>query len=92
MKQYEKPRLVALSLSANDMLCSGCDLKTKDQNDFFVGILNGMFDQDGNGYVDSNEIGGLFASQEQCSEYNDNYGAYCKYTAADNNLIQIFTS
>lgn len=92
MKTYEKPRLIALSLSADDMLCSGCDLKTKDTSDYFVQILNQLFDSNEDGYVDSSELGGLFASSEQCSEFNDAFGAYCKFTAADNDLMQIFTS
>lgn len=32
MKTYEKPRLTALSLSGNDLLCTGCQVDAEEPN------------------------------------------------------------
>lgn len=78
MKIYEKPRLMVLSVSANDLLCSGCAYPTKGDN------VLGMFDANGNGYLDENDFGkidGMFTDDsDSCST---KYTGYCKFTGAN---------
>ena len=56
MKTYEKPKLMVLSISANDALCGNCTAKTRGHNDITV-LLNGLgiYDTDGNEveYIDN---------------------------------------
>lgn len=70
MKTYTKPRLVALSLSANDMLCGTCSPV------FAEGWMNGVMG-------DVMEDFELFSSIESCTiDYADFGGleGYCKTT------------
>ena len=87
MKHYQKPAMLALSLSANDMLCSGtCDIKTRDNPEY--SDLDKLWG-DGNGLFTEEEARskGLFGLTEECDFGLDNY---CKYTANDN--MALFTS
>lgn len=81
MKTYEKPSLIALSLSGNDMLCAGCtltfredllDAQTKSMID--LGVLN--YDQ-------------LFGSGDGCFATVE---GYCKFTGGSNNTTVVFDS
>ena len=83
MKIYEKPKLMVLSISANDMLCSGCEHPTKGDD------ILAMFDADENGYLDDGDfgkVGGMFTEDsESCT---NKYTGYCKHTGS----AIIFTS
>lgn len=84
MKTYEKPKLIALSLAANDMLCSGCgEDPLRDKTDIVQMIidLNSGVDKDGNGVIDSSEGNALFTdSNDGCTSSVEIEG-YCKYTS-----------
>ena len=82
MKTYEKPKLMVLSISANDTLCSGCETKTKGNANF-----TGMFDKDGNGFFDENDFVYLAPSftEDACEKP---YQGYCKFSGSN----PIFTS
>lgn len=82
MKTYEKPKLMVLSISANDLLCS-CAYPTKGDE------LLGMYDFNGNGYLDESDFGktdGLFT--EDADSCTKKYYGYCKFTGA----MILFTS
>lgn len=93
MKQYQKPALYALSLSANDALCYGCGVKTSEETslNMFLLAMFPQLDLDGDGFFSKQEYeaSGLFASSENCQLEID-YNGYCKFTSTDDN--KIFTS
>ena len=85
MKTYEKPRLMVLSISANDVLCGGCGYATKGD-----GLL-GMFDTNGNGYLDSgdfNQAKNDYLFTVETDTCATPYESYCKY----NHDITLLTS
>lgn len=84
MKTYEKPKLMVLSVSANDALCSTCAVGTRNNGDWNI------FDENGNGVFEPGELG-LFAEGENCTT-NTGVEGYCKFTASQQGLIQLFTS
>lgn len=93
MKTYEKPRLMVLSFTASDALCSGCAAPTRGTG--LAGIIENTYASiypeaitpDNNLTQTEIDAIGLFAaSTESCA--NDALG-YCKNTPAGNN---IFTS
>lgn len=90
MKQYQKPALYALSLSANDALCAwgSCQAKTRYDAALNQWLLIQFGDKNGNGIFDSGD-GNFFAATEAC---DDVFEGYCKFTAADDNMTQLFTS
>lgn len=86
MKKYEKPRLTALSLGTNDMLCGSCanrgaSILVKDNIDVFepLASLFGNYDDK----LERSDFNNIFAATEQCSETLDFLEAYCKFTSAD---------
>lgn len=86
MKAYVKPAMMALSISANDMLCSGCnDKKLRDDEVLKLGILieNPGLDTNGDSTLDFNEGGQLFSEQDTganaCGK-KIKYEGYCKFT------------
>lgn len=81
MKQYTKPTMMVLSLSANDMLCSGCVVKL--MNDDFGQILLGSFDVNDDGRLTWEDFSpNLFgAGEAQCSDTDPLLEAYCKFTS-----------
>ncbi len=88
MKLYEKPRLMVLSISANDMLCSGCSICTR--GDYYWD----PFDLNHDGVLTHAEATsqGLFGSSDgensdSCSVPVD---GYCKFNGTDPALV--FTS
>lgn len=92
MKAYVKPAMMALSISANDMLCSGaCEVKTRDSTNPFIQNLNAMWGAGGNdsSILDPND--NVFGNATDCDPERILEG-YCKYTASDDSLIQLFTS
>lgn len=89
MKTYEKPRLMVLSFTASDALCSGCAAPTRGTG--LGGILEGLILNvdsslaNGDGALDGNEASNLFeegACRVGCLDY-------CKNTPEGKN---IFTS
>lgn len=84
MKTYTKPRMLTLSLSANDMLCLGCSAQTRfDKNlSNLLFELAGIRDQNGNGIFDKadGEYVKLFSTTDGCDKKLD-YMGYCKFTA-----------
>lgn len=96
MKQYQKPRLVALSLSANDMLCGGCTAQTRFDSglsSIFENAFPGSVNADGFFTKEEADEIGLFASSaDTCSTEAGNMFQYCKFSAADNGYMTIFTS
>lgn len=96
MKQYQKPQLVALSLSANDMLCAGCTAQTRFDiglSSIFESAFPGSVTADGFFTKEEADAIGLFASSaDSCSMEAGDMFQYCKFSAADSGLQQIFTS
>ena len=82
MKTYEKPKLMVLSISANDLLCRGCVTTTRG-NSYFTGI----FDKHGDNIFDENDFPSLAPSftTDGCENA---YEAYCKFNGSN----PIFTS
>lgn len=92
MKQYQKPQLVALSLSANDMLCAGCTAATRNPTDPFLQILNANYGG-ADGMLDPTDFGAsAFSSGEPCTEVVSGFESYCKFSAAEQGMPQLFTS
>lgn len=92
MKTYVKPAMMALSISANDMLCSGtCVEKTRDSTDAFIQKLNEMYGAGGkyDGIFDPAD--NVFGNETDCDP-NNIFDKYCKYSATDEGRIQLFTS
>ena len=83
MKAYQKPAMLVLSISANDMLCSGCDEKKLRDDPSLKGAIIGEFpnlDTDSDGSLSYDEGGKLFASSpDDCGQPID-YSGYCKFT------------
>lgn len=91
MKEYKKPVMMALSISANDQLCGGCAVTTRNNMDWIL-MLNGIDkiwveNKDGDNAISPDETN-LFASSEHGCEVP--YENYCKYTATDD--YKVFTS
>lgn len=86
MKTYEKPQLFALALSGNEMLCGGCDHKTRD--DPFLGWIDKEYG-DGDGLLERSDFEIIFAGDEDCRVKLD---SFCKFTSADNGGRVLFTS
>ena len=79
MKTYEKPRLIALSISGNNMLCSTCPTDVIGSNGD-QGIQRIFRDLYGISELTEQH----FASGESCSESIPvSIEKYCKFTAAD---------
>lgn len=76
MKEYKKPAMMALSLSANDMLCGDCNVKTRFTDDPFIKKWTEDFGAGGNvpGVLDPGD--NVFGAGEDCSIELD---TYCKY-------------
>lgn len=80
MKTYEKPTLTLLSVSANDMLCTGCGIIYDDK----------AFSK----WWSDFEYGGSYtqAFDDNSCEINigTDFEGYCKFAGPDN--MQLFTS
>lgn len=86
MKTYVKPAMMALSISANDMLCT-CSVKTRDSDDVYIKQLTEWYGSNGEypGLLDpTDKVFGK--NEEDCANVVE---AYCKY--GPNGMI-IFTS
>ena len=91
MNIYEKPRLMVLSISANDALCGNCTAKTRENNDI-TALLNGLgiYDTDQNGAINSYETGSYFADNEADCSDKVGFDLYCKFTTESGAML--FTS
>lgn len=83
MKTYEKPKLIALSISGNNMLCNSCTF------DIIAPY---------NGGADSGELGQMiqdfgfdFGPTEGCST-PISIGYYCKFTSAEDGYPTVINS
>ena len=85
MKIYEKPKLMVLSVSANDVLCSGCTIGTRGDENWLV------FDQDGDNLFTKAEADQLkmFGTEDGAQCTTVVYG-YCKFNSVSAELL--FTS
>lgn len=94
MKAYVKPAMMALSISANDMLCSGdCTAKTRIDTDLSSTLEKYFFGSVNDGVFTPEEAGNVFASStDTCTEFFDGVVKYCKYNAASEGMSQLFTS
>lgn len=82
MKEYKKPAMLALSISANDMLCS-CSSNGATKTVLTDPMLAALgSDYDGNGKIDKADYDMMFASaQDSCSPpFLEGYEDYCKFT------------
>ena len=81
MKTYEKPRLMVLSVSANDALCA-CGTKTRFEHVF------DQFDTNNDGHFGPEDnLNPLLTADASC-EKTDGFESYCKFTGANT----LFTS
>lgn len=88
MKEYKKPAMMALSLSANDALCSTCTIKTRfPELDGIADWLNKMYGGEDNLLTPTDKY---FAMTENCEEKVD-FDDYCKFTTNDTGAT-LFTS
>lgn len=84
MKKYTKPMLMTLSVSADDMLCSGCGagaIKGTPEGEF----LTIYFDRNKDGRLDWDKDFGetLFSPEDGCTDTDPMLEAYCKHTAGN---------
>lgn len=97
MKAYVKPAMMALSISANDMLCTGCAEGTKNNK-----MLSGMLEEQFEGkpgitpdqfFTDEEaKAVGAFAPGEGECTIPVTVEGYCKYSAVQNSMTQLFNS
>ncbi len=93
MKAYVKPAMMALSISANDMLCSGdCTVSTRADKDLSYTLEKYFLGSQNDGVFTPEEAGNAFASSaDSCTEFFEDM-EYCKYNAASAGMMQLFTS
>ena len=93
MKAYVKPAMMALSISANDMLCSGdCTMPTRTDKTLSYALEKFFLGAENDGVFTPEEAGNVFASPaDTCTEYFESM-QYCKYNAASQGMPQLFTS
>lgn len=85
-KTYEKPKLIALSLSGNNRLCGDCAGKiTLSDNPSIADailMLAGRNDEiDGVPGLSKGDFDGLFGQEDQCK--GGQIEAYCKFTSVN---------
>lgn len=88
MKLYEKPRLMVLSFTVNDALCSNCSIQTRFNGGISSFFLNIYGDKNNDGIFGPGDVGELFGTEESCTETVSGYEAYCKFSGSN----QLFTS
>ena len=81
MKTYQKPIMIALSLTGNEQLCGSCvDASIKLYNDKTgVAELLGKIIGNADGKLTRAEAAQLFSSSESCVAPTE---VYCKFTSA----------
>lgn len=90
MKTYQKPALLALSLSANDKLCNGCSAQTRFDSALNSFLIDFFGDNDSDGIFEYEDAmaKGLFDDGSCANQFE--YEGYCKFTGADDQIL--FTS
>lgn len=81
MKPYEKPRLIAMSLSGSNTLCSSCDIDIVGPNETYPGLGEMLED-----------LGVTFSSGDGCANPGDFAEEYCKFTAQDSGNLTVINS
>lgn len=88
MKAYVKPAMMALSISANDMLCGSCTAKTRENPELNEGLKwflgTEWNDKNSDDIVQDGETSVLFDSDDSCSK---SYEGYCKYNGAQTSIL-----
>lgn len=80
MKEYTKPAMMALSISANDMLC-GCGQPLKGTD--FGTIMLQWHDKNEDGRLDDGDFApGTFGAEVECTVQPEDFAVYCKYSAS----------
>ena len=91
MKNYQKPTMLVLSLSANDHLCGNCDYNTREHKDELLIYKDipevNWIDANNDGVLQDGESK-IYGSYDQCSY---KLGAYCKFMGTEG-YISVFTS
>ena len=85
MKTYQKPVMIALSLTGNEQLCGSCTNSLKNDSSFnsLIADLVG----DSNGKLTESEFNALFASAaDTCTNIVD-VEIYCKFTSSNDHMI-----
>ena len=87
MKTYEKPKLMVLSFTTNDALCTSCTVATR-FNSAVSSVIEaqypGLVDADGFFTPAEAESVGFFGNPDEC---DNSYGGYCKYIPDGNSLF-----
>lgn len=80
-KTYEKPKLIALSLSGNNMLCNTCavDIIGSNMNDEFRQMLEDLD-------ININDLDQAFGEND-CEGKKTTIIGYCKFNGADNRVV-----
>ena len=83
MKVYEKPKLMVLSVSANDALCA-CDTSLR----YNEGLKNALalIAGDKAPPLNETEMKNVFTTDDDCAD-QISYEGYCKFTGAQNVFI-----
>lgn len=85
MKTYEKPELIALSLSGNNRLCGDCEGKTTLWNNPALSravllVVGRDENYDNESGITKGDFEGLFGTGDGCTQGLE---AYCKFTGSD---------
>lgn len=81
MKKYEKPMLMAVSVSGNDQLCGSCSDQGRTplyNNEELKNNLLLYADKNGDGELSRDEASMLFGLEDNCKRPLD---GYCKFTS-----------
>lgn len=90
MKTYQKPVMIALSLTGNEQLCGTCadrkaSLLLKDDKSWALMLMQLYgFGNAANG-ADRNDFVGVFGNEEQCNRFQ--IDGYCKFSSSGENQI-----
>lgn len=87
MKKYQKPAMLELSITANDQLCGGCEIGTRNDPRYRDLDLILGYNKDGVFTKEEAEEIGMFGKDEDCE---NPYDLYCKFTSNGN--LALFTS
>ncbi len=93
MKVYQKPAMLVLSISANDMLCSsGCTVQTRHNKEISLALEAYFNVPNSDGFFTREEAGEAFASSADSCTSMVEYQNYCKFNASQQGMQQLFTS
>ena len=81
MKTYQKPIMIALSLTGNEQLCGSCsENKLRDNAALNANLAWLVNDEDG--VLTKREAEKLFSASESCATTSPLLEEYCKFTSA----------